>query len=238
MRINRLDPPSGDAVHVWYADLDTAHCHGAAPLDALSADERQRAARYRDETLRRRAAIATAVLRTLLGGYLGVAPAGVAIERRCRSCGGPHGALHAGLPGAPETLDVSTSRSGPLTLYAVSPSGRVGVDVELRDPAFDWATAARTAFHAEEISALGLPASGGWSDRCFELWTRKEAYLKAIGTGLAAEPSSVMVPRDGWTVAAPDVGAGYAAALVAEGSCTITVTDVVGALTPTPGPSP
>ncbi|WP_197287797.1 4'-phosphopantetheinyl transferase family protein [Streptomyces apocyni] len=123
-------------------------------------------------------------LRRLLAAYVGIPPAHLRLGRApCPGCGGPHGrpvVLDTDLP-----LHFSLSHSHGLAIFGVATSP-VGVDVE-RVPSLETAELCLPALHPEEQAELArlpeaeLPVSFG------RLWTRKEAYLKGIGTGLSRD---------------------------------------------------
>lgn len=104
--------------------------------------------------------------------------------RACPWCGGSgHGRPVVRVPGR-ERVHASISRSGPLTLVAVSTVGPVGVDVEAESAtAFDGF--ASVVLHRTE-------RDGDPGDRA-TTWARKESLLKATGHGLAVPPAMVAV---------------------------------------------
>jgi len=119
--------PRANEVDLWRVDLDAPD----VDLSPLSADERARAARFLRDDPRRRWQAGRAALRTVLGGYLGIAPAAVELELG-----------HRGKPALadPEaSLRFNLSHSGELALIALARGREVGVDVERigeRPPAF------------------------------------------------------------------------------------------------------
>jgi|GEM_PF-2869320 len=83
------------------------------------------------------------------------------------------------LSGAGDGVWWSASSSGGMAALAVSP-WRVGLDVEQRRERRGWQGIARRRYTDDERRAVGDSAG-----RFLELWTLKEAYLKALGVGLA-----------------------------------------------------
>jgi 4'-phosphopantetheinyl transferase len=160
-------------VRVWAADLDALPACGPA---WLSPDERARAARYRHSRDRERFERRRGWLRQVLGACLGRPPAEV------RFTYGPHG-RPAVMDGA--GLQFSLSHAGGRVLCAVATGRRLGADlVHVRPGPADDAVA-RALFAPGEIAGLAaLPAEARAAafHRC---WTRKEAYVKARGAGLA-----------------------------------------------------
>jgi phosphopantetheinyl transferase len=98
----------------------------------------------------------------------------------------------AGRPVADPPVDVSLSHGGGWIAAAAYRGGRVGVDVEgVRDvtPAL-----ARRCLATPELDWLERTADASRRrERFLQLWTAKEAYLKAIGTGLGTDPRSVTI---------------------------------------------
>ncbi|MFD6885828.1 4'-phosphopantetheinyl transferase family protein [Streptomyces sp. NPDC059957] len=224
--VNRLgsDAPrtgtlsAGAGVAVWALDITSDVVGGhpvAEALDMLDAAERERAAGLRREGARHRYLASHVGLRVLLGGYLGLAPAEVAMVREtCPCCGGPHGrpAVDGG------ALHFSLSHSDDLAYLAFA-RVPVGVDVEGIPSAAAVADVLATLHPAEtaELTALPEPDRRAATGR---VWSRKEAYLKGTGTGLAlglAEPyvGSALTPAavPGWTLTDLPTPTGYAAAL-------------------------
>jgi 4'-phosphopantetheinyl transferase len=190
---------SPGTVHVWRADLDgpgglderVAHC--------LSTAERQRAGTFLHQRDRRRFVARRGLLRLLLAGYVGAAPQ--ALELRPGPHGKPELPWAAGAP--PVSFSCSSSRG--MALYAVAHGRRLGVDVEALRPLPEREGMALRCCSVREQAALrAIPAST--RDAAFiEAWTRKEAYLKAVGVGLTLTPARIEV----------SLGAGAAPALLA-----------------------
>lgn len=144
-------------------------------------------------------------LRLVLARYLGEAPE--AIELRRGERGKP------GLAADPERLAFNLSHSSELTLVAVSRGREVGVDVEREKPARDLVALAERALAPEDAAAVRA-ASEGERSRCFyALWTRHEARLKCLGTGLG----KATWPSPAVTVEEIPTEAGYAAAVAVTG---------------------
>ncbi|MDH6137083.1 4'-phosphopantetheinyl transferase [Kitasatospora sp. MAA4] len=177
----------------------------ALALDELDDAERKRAAGFVRPLDRVQYVAAHIALRRLLSVYTGVAPDKVRLGRdACPGCGGPHGRpIVLDAPGAPH---FSLSHSHGLVLIAVS-SIPVGVDVQ-RVPSVETAEICMTSLHPEEREELGSLTEEERSFAFGRLWTRKEAYLKGLGTGLTrgagtdylGEHGSSGIRPGGWTV--------------------------------------
>ena len=161
-------------------------------------------------------------------------PAAVPISRRCEHCGHPsHGRpVIAGVP-----LSFNVSHSGPLALVAVlERDARVGVDVEVVRSRGRLDALARRIFDSDEYAA--------WLDRddpdarlraFFEMWTVKEAVLKARGVGITTALREVPHHPDGWTVARFSPRDGFVAALAADQAVGVDVREHALGVTPNGG---
>lgn len=174
--------PSG-WVHVWSEWVDDPGSSGG-PLDWLDDDERVRAGRFRFERDRRRFVGRRAFLRRVLAGYLEVQPVTV----RYRADGMTRPELDA-----PGGLSFSTSHSDGLAIVAVASDRLVGVDVERLRPIPDALEVARSFFAGRESEHLRSLPVDDRSTTFLRLWTRKEAYVKALGAGMS-------MPFDGFDV--------------------------------------
>ena len=150
-----------------------------AALALLSADERARYGRFVFPDDRRDFAEAHALLRRVLSLYAAVAPPAWIFDA-------PPGEKPALVPwlGAPP-LSFNLSHTRGLVACAVALDADVGVDAERIDRVADGEDIAARYFTAGETAALMACDSPGRATRFIELWTLKEAYLKAIGRGLA-----------------------------------------------------
>jgi 4'-phosphopantetheinyl transferase len=198
-------------VQVWTTRLDA----GAVDEEMLSEEERARAARLRRTQDRVRFLAARTVLRRLLAGHAGGRP-----ERIVFATGDAGKPTVAGAP----RLHFSHSRCGDLGVFAIA-SSPVGIDIE-RIRAFpDRELVAAQFFSERERSHLDTLHGDEADAAFFRCWTRKEAYLKAIGVGIARELAAVDVDpaAPGPVVVAPgrdrpegvvaDVGPGLAVAV-------------------------
>lgn len=176
-----------DGVHVWRAVID-----GAARLDervghCLSAGEQQRASAFLQPRDRRRFVARRGLLRILLAGYVGCAAGRLPL--RFGRHGKPELAWSSGNP----PVSFSCSHSRGLALYAITRVQRIGVDVEAVRSLPEREQMAQLCCSPREQAALrGLPTDA--RDAAFiDAWTRKEAYLKAVGAGLTHAPDRIEV---------------------------------------------
>ena len=169
-----LVPLAEDEVHVWCALV--GRWNPEHLFDMLAHDERARAGRYRFERDRRRFVVGRGVLRVLLGRYLAIAPDRVDI--RYEAAGRPY-------ISAPEPIQFNLSHTRELVLYAFASNRPIGIDVEQVRDQPDALSIAERFFSRQESAALrALPVDRQVAG-FLNCWTRKEAYLKALGEGLA-----------------------------------------------------
>lgn len=180
MRIRPIPCPA--PCQLWQVDLDAAPA--AEDLTSLSAAEQARAARFVFARDRERFVAAHAALRRLLSFPAGRPAAELAFAEG--EFGKP--AL-LGCPG----VQFNMSHSGATALIAIGSDLEIGVDVELERPMPDALQLAAAYFTPGELRALeALPDSR--RDRAFLTgWTRKEAFLKALGLGITVDLRRVEV---------------------------------------------
>lgn len=177
-------------LHLWRFPLALPEARRAGAEALLAGDEIERLGRLRTAALRQRFLASRSGLRRILAAHLGADPQG--LEFRTNRLGKPELATAAGV-GSAEGVHFNLSHSGEVAVVAVHRPGRVGVDVETGGPALDPERLARRALSEEERRCWrSLPA--GERRRAFLLaWTRKEAWLKAVGEGVFTGLSRVEV---------------------------------------------
>jgi 4'-phosphopantetheinyl transferase len=212
----RLEP---GCTHLFRLDLDLPAERLDRLAGLLSPDEKERAARYLPEAVRRRFTAARGQLRQVLGLALGQPPDSIRFAQN--EYGKP---LLAG-----GGLQFNVSHSQGFGLLALNPGSAVGVDVEAERDMTDLEGIARRFYASAEVQALFALPTGAQRGAFFSIWTRKEALIKATGKGLSFPLDGFAVPLgpawgvplavDGrtWRLYAVDAAAGYAAALVVEG---------------------
>jgi 4'-phosphopantetheinyl transferase len=217
--------PKDKVAHLWLADLDQDE-FGETTIDP---DESERACRFKHPLHQARFVQGRSFLRHLAGGYLRCGPHDVRIGYG--KAGKPR-ILHPASP----SLHFNVAHCEETILIAFSTEAEIGVDVERERTLPDEAELVKRFFHAEEAASYhGLAPS--LRNRGFvNAWTRKEAVLKAYGEGLQGRLDSFCVTLDPdepcrlrvppleagravrWTLCAPEIGRGVAAALAAMGT--------------------
>jgi 4'-phosphopantetheinyl transferase len=167
-------------VHVWLVSLNQPMATVTRFRQHLSPDELARAERFRFEIDRRRFIVARGYLRTILAGYLGIAPATIQFTY------GDYGKPGLATSTAPSAqLKFNLAHSGELAVYAFTLIGEVGVDLERIRPDFDGDEVARRFFSPQEVAKLDQFSVADRQQAFFHCWTRKEAFIKAKGLGLS-----------------------------------------------------
>jgi 4'-phosphopantetheinyl transferase len=230
----QFEPASGlrlreHEVQLWRVNLEKVAPAESRWRQILSADELVRADRFHFAQDRRNYMGTRALLRILLGKYINCTPERVAFVYGERE----KPALDSSRSGSP--LHFNVSHSGMKALLVFAQGREVGVDVEQIRNNFDHEALARRFFSRAEQEALAaLPHS----EKCtgfFRCWTRKEAYIKAHGSGLslpmdgfdvsliAGEQNALLATRPDaaeaslWSLREVQGGQGYEAALCVRG---------------------
>lgn len=196
-----LPPLAPGEVHVWHfkepleSQIEALH-------DLLSKDEQERAGRFRHQQSRRLFIASRAILRRLLGGYLGASSGELKFTFTA------NGKPELGGVYQDAGLYFNVAHSGVVGVIAFARGRRVGIDVEHIKADCAVEEIAERYFSLAELEALrALPAAERVS-AFYGCWARKEAYLKATGSGLS-------IPLDSFDVT---VGAGQGYDIIASTS--------------------
>ena len=210
-----------EEAHVWRSNLDRITARGAEY--SHSADERARADKFHFQRDRSRFLAGRGVLRRLLAHYLDTSSA--QIKFAVNAHGKPE------LKSNPHSLRFNISHSRNQALFAFCFERDIGVDIEWARPDLDAQKILRLAnrfFTTSESHTLSTLEEAARRAAFFRLWTRKEALLKAIGTGvagglsqyeislLAGEKPQILAPTDEaklWSLFDLQVEAEYSGAL-------------------------
>ena len=166
-------------IHIWILRLDelSFKVHQLAGL--ISQEERRRASRFHFDSDRNRFILCRGILRRLLGGYLGVPP-----ERLYFSYGA-HGKPVLRNDLNTQLINFNISHSGEIGLFAFTHGREIGVDIEQLRYLTDMDLVARHFFAESERDLLGTLPQSQKTEAFFNCWVRKEAFIKATGSGLA-----------------------------------------------------
>jgi len=213
----------GEGVILYLLDLNSVAPAESRWRELLSSDERERAARFHFERDRQHYCAARAVLRTLLGRYLEAPARDLSFVYSDK--GKPALASRSQDPG----LAFNVSHSGDFALLGFARRRHIGVDIEKILNDFDTAAIARRFFSVRERDQLSHLPADEQHHAFFLCWTRKEAFIKALGEGLShplsqfdvsldtSGPVSLTTRPDAgeaghWWLQSVDAGQGYAAA--------------------------
>jgi 4'-phosphopantetheinyl transferase len=157
----------GNSVHVWKFPVSSTE------LSLLTYSEKEFAGRFRLDEDRFRFAIGRIALRLLLSKYLSVPPMEtvIAVDKNRKPF----------LSGPSANIYFNISHSGDWVLIAIG-GEELGIDIEKKDPGFDFKSFLPEHFNNTE--QLYLAQSADPVSAFYFLWTRKEALTKAWGTGL------------------------------------------------------
>lgn len=167
-----------DEVHVWRACLDVQSSHVQRLALMLSADERERAERFRFQRHRDHFVAARVFLRILIGQYLQKEPDQIQFSYN------PYGKPYLAQEGN-HAPSFNLSHSEGLALYAVTRDREIGVDVEHISKQIEVDSIAERFFSSREVAAFRSLPQRLRRQAFFTCWTRKEAYIKAKGEGLS-----------------------------------------------------
>jgi len=207
-------------VHVWRIALDQPEESVRSFRRMLEPDELNRAGRFHFEIHRRHFIVARGFLRSVVARYLETEPETLRFSY--------------GVYGKPElasehVLRFNLSHSHEVALLAVTRDEELGVDVEHIRADFASEEIARRFFSRAEVEVFNALPKEEQVAAFLRCWTRKEAYIKAIGKGLSqpldefdvtlgpdVEPALLRVEGDDasrWLLTDLNAGTGYAAAL-------------------------
>ena len=209
-------------VHVWRLALDQPESVVAELRATLEADELERAGRFHFEKHRRHFVVGRGGLRYVLAQYVDVKP------EEFRFSYGTYGKPVLVSKG----LRFNMSHSHGVALVAVALDRELGVDVEHIRADFASEDIARRFFSRVEVATFNALPKEEQVAAFFRCWTRKEAYIKAIGRGLSepldafdvtlapGEAAALLRAERGdvarWAMFDIDAGEDYAGALAVE----------------------
>jgi 4'-phosphopantetheinyl transferase len=233
-------PLASTAVQIWRVRVRLQLSPGTA-LDAavdaaiaasITPGEHERAARFHFEPDRQRYLHGRMFTRLLLGHHLGIEPAALTFTT------GSHGKPFLDPASSASRLFFNAAHSGDWVLVALARGRELGVDVEAHKTMRDAIDIARRFFAPPELQALEAYPEEAREAAFFRIWTRKEAVVKALGTGISAGLDNFAVDAraaasgarvamrglDGspewarWAVHTIDMPPGYAGAVTIEES--------------------
>ncbi|HUS96027.1 MAG TPA: 4'-phosphopantetheinyl transferase superfamily protein [Hyphomicrobiaceae bacterium] len=219
-------PAAPPTIDVWQWQLTTASDELTGLLALLSVEERDRAQRLVHEQHKTRFIAGRARLRQIIGNYLNVSPNEISFDY------GRHG--KPAIVGAPLSFNLSHAGETALAAFTRDTSLELGIDVEeIRPIERDLP---KRYFSANEYAEIAVLTGDAWLAAFFNGWTRKEAVVKALGSGLSlglAEFDVTLTPgtpprlirfgkdptaTQSWSLTAFEPLPGFVAALAIHGS--------------------
>ena len=212
-------------VHIWMIDLDQEHQQVDRLAKCLSEAEGRRASRFHFERHRRRYIVSQGGMRHILGTYLDTEPGRLHFEQ------GDHGKPYLSGPLADSGIQFNLTHSHEIAILALTQRMEIGVDVEYIREKEDADSLAARYFSPEEQKAYFSLPGDQRNQAFYNCWTRKEAFIKAIGEGLSypldrfdvnlvpGQPARLLkiendpVEASHWTLEAFQPDEGYAAAV-------------------------
>lgn len=176
-----------DQLHLWSLNK-TVHTNRLSEYwDLLNEVEREKATKFRFEKDRNCSIISRGILRSLLGNYLNVAPKSIKFN---------FGAY--GKPFLKEASDIefNISHSGDVIVLGFVKKGNIGVDVEYTKRNIEVKKIAEQFFSKEEIVSLFSLDASYHKQAFYNCWTRKESFIKALGSGLSFPLDQFVVSLD------------------------------------------
>ncbi len=226
--LSGLPLPKND-IHIWRAALDLPNTSIQELNRTLSIDEKQRAERFHFDQDRNRLIVRRGILRSILGCYLSVEPS------RLQFCNGKNGKPGLADTSGNGTIHFSLSHSEGIALYSFTRDREIGVDIECVHDIPEMDQIAEEFFSVKENDVFRSLPENKKKEAFFNCWTRKEAFIKAIGDGLShpldkfdvsmapGEPASLLRTEGDskgaslWCIQDLKPAPGFAAAFAVEG---------------------
>ncbi|WP_198263492.1 4'-phosphopantetheinyl transferase family protein [sulfur-oxidizing endosymbiont of Gigantopelta aegis] len=169
-------------IDIWLCQLSDLENKNALFLEQLSTEEQARSARFKFAIHRNRFISSHGFMRTVLANYLHIRPQQIEYKK------GDQGKPSLANPEA-GLIEFNLSHTEDLAILAISKASAVGIDIEHNDRKTDWQGICKRFFTVSEQDALSVLPEEAQGRAFFDLWTRKEAYMKVLGTGLSLSPT-------------------------------------------------
>ncbi len=171
------------SVEYWLVDLQHSEQQAKELVDLLNDEEKIRAKRFKFEELQNKFIVGRGCLRQILGSYLSKDPS--KLEFSYNQYGKP----------AVDGIFFNFSHTKKYAFCGViqAKAIAIGVDIETRERNSDTLALAKRFFHPDEYICVEKAQPDERQSIFLQIWTAKEAYLKAKGTGLQGGLSSFKV---------------------------------------------
>lgn len=174
-------------LHVWSVRKSDHENRLQKYWEILEDTEKERALSFRFGKDRDCFIIARGVLRNLLGTYLQMAPDQVTFQL------GDHGKPYVNHP---SQIRFNISHSGDTILLGFVQKHRIGIDIEYTKRKVAVKKIAKLFFAEEEVTSLCRLDQAYHTQAFYNCWTRKEAFIKAVGSGLSFPLDQFVVSLD------------------------------------------
>ena len=165
----------GNEIHIYRSSLELTADKLIESESLLSPDELQKAYRYKFEKDRDHYIAGRAFLRRILGRYLNQSPDKISFSYSEK--------------GKPYIIDspvkFNLAHSGGKAVFAFAENAEVGIDIEYMRELPDALQIAKRFFSDEEVNEFMKVSDDEIKPAFFNCWTRKEAFIKAVGDGLS-----------------------------------------------------
>jgi 4'-phosphopantetheinyl transferase len=176
-----------NTVHIWlsYLNLHEARLKHLYPL--LSTEEKERSERFKFYKHRKRFIASHGFMRSVLENYIETPAAEIAFSANDK--------------GKPEfdkkthktNVRFNLSHSNNIALLAIGLNHEIGVDIEFLDRKNDWKGIIKRFYTATEQKGILKLSEDQQQKAFFQMWTRKEAYMKVLGLGLHLPPNKFVI---------------------------------------------
>ena len=173
-------------IHVWSCSFSKSKSKLSRFEGFLSENEKKRAAKVKFEKDKSSFIISRGVLREILSGYLGISPSKVTFEYT--SYGKPFLSKY--------NLKFNISHSGDLAVFVFNMESEIGVDIERIKNNLNVLELTDNFFSKNEIESLHAMPPEQLNRAFYRCWTRKEAFIKAEGSGLSFPLNQFTVSLD------------------------------------------
>ena len=180
-------------IDIWSCESESLHARQAHYFALLSQEEKQRAQRFKFDIHRNQFIAFHGFMRTVLADYLKISPQDIVYSK------GEKGKPYIDMPLKNiSPIQFNLSHTQNVALLAVTHDKEVGIDIEHIDRKTDWKGISQRFFRESEQNALFSLKESQQEHAFYSLWTRKEAYMKVLGTGLSLSPTefTLTVPPD------------------------------------------
>lgn len=214
-------------VHLWILRLDNFYAYAEEFLSILSPDENIRSQRYHFYKDNRNFLVSRGILRKLLASYLKTTPEEIRFNYN------PYGKPYINQDLNGHNLMFNISHSGLVVLLGFTLDRQIGLDVEYHSEQLNDFHFCKSFFSSREYHDLFSLPEDSRRKAFYNCWTRKEAFIKAIGEGLSfplnefdvsiTSPAELLEMRQNpeekcrWSMLDIGIDESYSAAMVIDG---------------------